>query len=152
MSAFASKKTKSAVLALLAPRLNRLGYFEFTQEPATLRTEYRRQLNDDVSAGLQIEFFDGPIAGPNITHLQVTFGIASRKLLEIYYRLHGEQYSVNFLPIGGTLKAFAPVTNSGSWSVELPEKTQQLEHLCSAVAGPLQQILDSLDSEPAPLV
>jgi hypothetical protein len=143
---FASKKTKASVLSLLSPRLSALGYREHQQEPSTMRTEFRRSMNSDVSVGLQLEFFDGPLAGANITRLRGTFGVASSKLLAIYFRLHNEQRNADFLPIGGSLAAFAPSGSDGSWFFELPQRTEEAAHLIEAVRGPLEQLLIEYDS------
>jgi hypothetical protein len=126
---FASKKTKTTVLSLLSPRLNTMGYREHRQDPSTVRTEYRRSMNSDVTVGLQLEFFDGPLAGASSTRLRGTFGIASARLLSIYSRLHNDQPSTEFLPISGSLAAFAPSGGAGHGSSSFPTKQQM--QICS---------------------
>lgn len=152
---FASKKTKSAVLSLLVPRLLELGYREHRRDQKTLRTEFRRRLNGDVTVGLQLEFFDGPIAAANRTHMQATFGIASRKLLTIYAALHGEQLNEEFLPISGSMRALEPGGNGEGWVFEIPGHIRQADNFLNVVADPLERLIvmyDSADKQIAQLL
>ncbi len=143
---FASKKTKRAVLALLLPGLTSLGYRLHRQESASLQTELRRDLNADVSVSLQIDFFDGPLAGADLTRLSVVVGIASKKLLELYSQLHDASPTADYFPISVSLRSMAPVGREGSWFFELPNKTGDARAFLDAAAGPLEELLRNYDS------
>lgn len=142
----ASKETKRGVLALLLPGLGDRGYRLHRQESASLETELRRDLNEDVSVSLCISFFDGRVAGANLACASAMVGIASKKLLNLYFRLHDSQPTADYYPIAVPMKSMAPAGKEGSWFFELPSKTGDARAFLDAVAGPLEELLVRYDS------
>jgi hypothetical protein len=142
----ASKKTKASVLAALRAELAGFGYSLFKQEPDLSTTEYRRELTEDVVVGLQVDFFDGPYAGANLVSMRASFGIASRDLLAIYYKLHNERPRDDYLPIGGSLSQFAPSEAGGCWSFEVPARMEHVRHFVETVQGPFEDLVGRYDT------
>lgn len=143
---FASKKTKRAVLDLLLPELATLGYRLHRQESASLQTDLRRDLNQDVSVSLCLDFFDGPLAGADLTRMSAVVGIASRKLLATYSRLHDASPTTDYYPISLNTRSMAPTGREGSWFFEFPDRTGDARAFLDAVAGPLEELLTHYDS------
>ena len=143
---FASKNTKATLLAMIAPGLTSLGYRLHAQDPATVRTDFRRELNTDVSVSLSLDFFDGPLAGASIARLDAVLGIASKKLLAIYSKLHNGISTADFFPISAPLRSMAPVGREGSWFFELPDKTNDVQAFIDTAKGPLESLISDYDS------
>ena len=143
---FASRKTKKAVLALFESGLISLGYCLHRQESGSLQTEYRRDLNDDVSVSLQLDFFDGPLAGADITRLSAVVGLASKKLLALYAQLHESRPSADYFPISVSLRSMAPPGREGSWFFELPGKSGDSQAFLDMAKGRLEELLALYDS------
>jgi hypothetical protein len=143
---FAAKKTKSAVLELVLPGLARLGYRVHRQDPKSLQTELRRDLNHDVSVSLCLDFFDGPVAGADLTRINAVAGIASRRLLELYSQLQESPLTTDYFPISVSTRSMAPAGREGSWFFEFPNKTGDASAFLAAVAGPLEELLRHYDS------
>jgi hypothetical protein len=143
---FSSKKTKATVLAQLASALGGLGYVLFRTDPSTLRAEFRRNVNDDVLVGIQVEFCDGVVASKTLTNMQASFGVRSAKLLSIYCGLHGQPFSDAYLPIGGFMRGFAPDGNARLWSFEVPNRMEHAEEFRAAVEGLFHRLLQEYDS------
>jgi hypothetical protein len=143
---FASKKTKRRVLDLLLPGLTALGYRLHRQESSSLQTELRRDLNEDVSVSLNLDFFDGPLAGADLTRLSAVVGIASKRLLETYSRLHESSPTTDYFPIAISLRSMALAGREGSWFFEFPNKTSDARAFLVTAAGPLEDLLSDYDS------
>lgn len=143
---FASTATKRTVLARVRAEVESSGYTLYSSEKRTLRTQFRRSLTEDVVVGLQVDFFDGGIASANRVHMNASFGIASKKLLAIYYELHNESLQDDYLPIGGSLQQWAPNRVEGSWSFEVPVSMEHAQHFGATIKGALEDLLRNYDS------
>ena len=143
---FASAKTKSAVIAGVLAAVEPSGYRLYASEAKTHRTQFRRKLTDDVVVEVQVEFFDGALASAEMVHMQATFGIASKKLLAIYYKLFDEPPKEDFFPIGGSLRQHAPNKSEGSWSFEVPARMEHAQHFGLTIRESLEELLRSYDT------
>lgn len=146
---FALAKTKREVIKGISPILARLGYQLHEQEKVSISASYRRELTADVVISIRLWFFDGPMAAQWISWMSGSVGLASRKLLALYYSLYEGKPndSLDYFPLGCSLEKYAPEPyGRKGWKFELPNIAPTLIEFERAFSGPIEALIREYDT------